>query len=188
MKRLHLGILIITLLILAGGLLGYSLVRNGFFPVALVNGKVILFSHVEDNMIVSKKIFSTAGFFEDEELEKLFSGNDAELFQKTLESLIVNTVVKTSIPDEVRQLADKRIKDYLASVDYPQLSSSIKLLYGWDFDTFRERILEPQAFDEALLEKKGDELEEWLAEARTAAKVSIWFLPFEWEKGRLVGK
>lgn len=196
MRRLHLGILLLTLLLVAGGILGYSLFKNGIFPVARVNGSIIFYNDIRDNLAVSRKLYSqsvdfTALELEEEEadkLKRLFEGSEVELFEKVFEGLIENTIIKTSVSPELLQEAKERMAESLASTDQNTLNASLKLVYGWDLEKFSERIFKPQALQELLLEQKGDEFDEWLREARSGARVSIWFLPLAWRDGQLVNK
>ena len=186
MKRLHLGILTVTIL-LAGGILGYSLIHNGLFPVARVNGEFILLSTIRENASASRRLHS-AGLVEDENLIKILRSSDNELLQKTFESLITSVIIKTSASDSIRNQVDDLLEDYLANQDAGELSNSAKTIYGWSLETLKERILKPQIMEEVLVKNKGDDYENWLLEAHTSASVRVWFLPFSWDEGRLVDK
>ncbi len=190
MTKLHLGVLIATLLIVVGGLLGYILVRNGAFPVAMVNGKIIFLSTVQENVDASIRLYEQSPkLSEDESVRSLFKGGSKEeLFKKTFESLIVNTVIKTRTSSEVKDMARDKIDTELRESDFATLRASVDFVYEWDFSKFRERILEPQAIEEVLIEEKGEEFRLWLDRELASADISIWFLPFEWDKGGLRGK
>lgn len=190
MKKFHLGVLIATLLILGGGLLGFSLVRNGAFPVALVNGKVIFLSTIQENVDVSIRLYKQSPeLLSDESIQSLFkSDGGKELFKKTFESLIINTIIKTRASSEVKELAKNKIDLELRESDLTSLYASVDFIYKWDFSKFRERILEPQAIEEVLLDEKGDDFELWLDNTLSSADISIWFLPFEWRKGELISQ
>jgi hypothetical protein len=190
MKKLHLGVLIATLLIVVGGLLGYTLVRSGTFPVALVNGKVIFLSTVQENVDASIRLYEQSPeLLSDESVQLLFKrGSGKELFKKTFESLIINTIIKTKTSSEMKDTARDKIDMELRESDLATLRASVDFVYEWDFSKFRERILEPQAIEEILVEEKGEDFESWLDNELNSANVNIWFLPFEWERGELRGK
>jgi len=193
MRRRHLGVLIITLLLVAGGILGYSLFKNGIFPVARVNGTIIFFNEVRENLEISKKLYTQSSDLEElgegsKELKKLFEGGEAELFERVFEGLIENTIIRTSVSSSLLVLAKERTQESLAGRDTSALNASLKLAYGWGLEEFSRRIFEPQALEEVLIEEKGDEFEAWLADARSTAKVNIWFLPLTWQDGQLVDK
>lgn len=184
MKRFHLGVLVVTLLLLAGGLIGYTVFVNGLFPVATVNGDVIVFKTVKDNAEVSERLYSS-GLAGDESIGKIFEGSQEDIFYNVFESLIVTAIIKTSVSDEIHKLASARVDSVLAGTDLNSLRDSLTRVHGWSLNTFRERILEPQALEEMLKEEHGTDYNEWLSQARASAKVQVWFLPFEWKEGAL---
>lgn len=188
LKRHHWGILIATLLVL-GGLAGYTLVRNGFFPLARVSGKFIALKTVEENMAVAQRLYDQGLLgARDEALASVFEGERSQLFEKTLESLIVNTVVRSRSSKEIRARAETRIDAQLAGTD-TSLGANIEAFYGWDPERFRERILEPRALEEVLREDLSNEgYEVWLRSALADANVQVWFVPFEWRDGALQRK
>ena len=192
MKRLiqtsfHIKILILTLVFLVGGLVSYSLVKNGYFPVASVNGKIISHRTITENMEVSRRLYQQGLAGSAPELDSLFSrANSSELVKSSLESLITNIIVKKTASVEALAQAEREIAGSLKET--AGLANSVKNIYGWDIQTYRERILEPQALFGALNREKGAEFEKWLAAEKAGARVRIWFLPFKWENGQLNGK
>src|SRR3989344_3383399 len=177
----HWGILIATLL-LVGALLGYSLVKNGIFPVAFVNGDLIFLHNVQENARITRRLAAE----NDRILEELaLAGEDfdtdEELFVRALESSIINTVIRSRAPESALEDARERVNMYLEQEDQAALRSSIAELYGWDIDTFKERILLPQALDELLAEEYGTDYESWVNEELARARVHIFFVPFDWD-------
>jgi hypothetical protein len=180
----HIRILILTLVLLVGGLTSYTLIRNGYFPVARVNSKFVSYKTIKENVEVSRRIYKQGQAGASEELDNLFSPrNYRELEKKSLESLIINMVVK-----------DSATKESLAKVDYEistnfknsaNTANSVKTIYGWDMATFKKKILEPQALWNILRSEKGSGFEEWLRAEKNEASVKIMFLPFKWEEGEL---
>lgn len=176
-----------TLVFIIGGLLGYSLVKSGYFPIAKVNGELITMKNIKDNIDVSKRLYE-AGLISGDDVDSLFKSGEDTIFKNALESLIVNIAIKTSASAEVREMALDRVESYLAEVDVNKFNSSLKSLYGWDIEKFRQRILEPQAFNEALAEEHGDDYKEKFMDIKNSVDVSIWFIPFEWRDGSLMKK
>jgi|SRR3989344_1666127 len=180
MKKLHLSVLIVTLLLL-GGLVGYALVKNSYLPVARVEGALLWFKTVEENAVA-------AGRLQESGLAAVqVESDEAELFKKAFESLIINTAVKSRASSNARGEAEKTVSDYLVAAE-GDLTASVKAVYGWDMETFKKRVLEPAALEEALLKEHGEKYKEWFGNVRESAKVNIWFLPFEWVDGELKGK
>ncbi len=186
MKPHHWGILALTLLVL-GGLVGYTLVQNGFFPLARVNGRFISLKTVEENVALAQHLYEQGLIEQTSEMTpNLFVGASGELFEEALESLIINTVIRSRVDKSLLIKAASRIETELAQAD-ANLAANIKTFYGWDLKRFRERVLEPRAIEEVLREDLGDErYESWLNDALAGARVQIWFAPYEWQSGKLL--
>jgi hypothetical protein len=178
MKRHHWSILIFTLLIL-GVLLGYSLVKNGYVPVALVNGKAMSLATVRDNASVAQTLYA---------LEGESSLSEDELFSQALESLIVSAIINSNAHDSAQNRAEARMESYLNDSNITSLKNLAESVYGWNINTFKARILFPRALEEVLREDMTENFNSWLANAKANASVSIWFLPYEWREGRLERK
>ena len=186
----HIKILILTLVLLVGGLLSYSLVKNGYFPVAKVNGRLISYSTVKENIEVARRLHQSGLAGNSPEMDMLLSRDHGpELVKSALENIIANAIIKTSASKEVKAQARREIDSNFGGVGKSGLADSIRTVYGWNLDKFKRRILEPQALRQILVQEKGrDNFNKWLGETRAKATVSIWFLPFEWRDGNLVTK
>ncbi len=183
----HIKILILTLVLLVGGLLSYSLVKNGYFPVAKVNGRLISYSTVKENIEVARRLHQSGLAGESPEMDVLLSrGHGQVLVQNALDSLIANTIMRTSVSKEVLAKARGEVDGNFSGKNESGLAESIGTIYGWDLEKFKERILEPQALRQIMTQEKGpDDFNNWLNDAKSKANVSIWFLPFEWKEGKL---
>lgn len=178
-----------TLALLVGGLLSYTFVKNGYFPVAKIGGKFISYNTVKENMDVSKRIYSNGLAGSSPEMELIFKrGNESLLFRSVFESIITNEIVKSEITDELLAKADKEIKSSFDEKSTASIASLVKQVYGWDISKFTERILEPQAILDVLTKEKGTEFNKWLDSSKKKADVSIWFVPFEWKDGKLINR
>ncbi|MBI2052345.1 MAG: hypothetical protein HYT38_01525 [Candidatus Sungbacteria bacterium] len=165
-KRLHIGVLVATLALTAGGLSSYTLSRNGYFPAATVNGDWISYREVKENADVSRRIWAQGLAGSGDDLDILFKrGSEGELFRRSLENLIVFNGSTAA-----------------------NLSGVEKNVYNWDPAKFKTRILEPQALMQVLAEEKGADFDAWLQAAELKSKVKIWFVPFEWLEGELKNK
>lgn len=190
LQKHHYGVLIVTLLLL-GILAGYSLFQNGFVPIALVNGEVIFLYEVEENSAVSQKLYAidpdvVSG---NPALTQAFAaGNQEALFKQVLEGSIVNAIIQTSAPKQVREEASTVAERSLRQGNEGKLSSALKQEYGWDLPTFAERIIKPQILQQMLIEQHGEEYPNWMSNVRSEANVRVWFVPFEWNGEELVEK
>lgn len=174
-------------MLLVGGLTSYTLVKNGYFPVASVNGEVISYRTVKDNAEVSRRVYTQGLAGSSPEMDALFSrAGSKELIKSSLESLIANTIIKKTISPEIQSRADQEIKDNFKET--ASVANSVKNIYGWDIQTYKNRILEPQALLNVLSQEKGDGFDDWLKAEKTKTEVKIWFLPYRWEEGLLKNK
>ncbi len=184
MKSHHVGVLVLTLVFLVGGLLSYTFVQNGYFPVASINGNLISQRTVKENADVSRRLYNQGLI--GSEMDELFKrGSEKELLKNSLEGLIINEIMKSSATNDQVKKAQKEVAttfDYKAETN---LSSVLKNVYKWDADKFKERILEPQALLQIVSQEKGKDFDNWLKSARLKANVKVWFSPYKWEEGEL---
>ena len=185
----HIKILILTLVLLVGGLMSYSLVKNGYFPVVRVDGKLISYHTIKENIEVARRLHQSGLAGNSPEMDVLLSRDHGpELVKGALESVITNAVIKTSASQDVQAQAWSEIDSNFSGAGAAKsgLADSIRTVYGWDLDEFKQRVLEPQALRQILTQEKGqDNFNDWLNDAKSKATVSIWFLPFEWKGGKL---
>ncbi len=184
--KFHIKILILTLVLLVGGLLSYSLIKNGYFPVARVNNSFISYRAVKENAEVSRRLYSQGYAGSSEVMDQFFRrANGSDLIKASLESLIAQQIVKSAAGADVLDQVQTEISKNFNDANTKALSNSINAIYGWDFSKFKERILEPSALTQVLSQAKGAEFDNWLTGVKSTAQVSIWFLPFEWKGGKL---
>ncbi|MBI4118672.1 MAG: hypothetical protein HY452_00200 [Parcubacteria group bacterium] len=188
-KRLHIGVLVATLALTAGGLSSYTLSRNGYFPAAAVGGDWISYREVKENADVSRRIYAQGLAGSGDDLDVLFKrGSEGELFRRSLENLIVNSIIRSSVTAEVLGKAQKEVENSFNGATAANLSGVVKNVYNWDPAKFKTKILEPQALMQVLAEEKGADFDAWLQAAKLKSKVKIWFVPFEWQDGELKSK
>ncbi len=186
-KRWHLSVLIMTLTLLVGGLLSYTFVKNGYFPVAKIEGKYISYKTVKENMDVSKRIYAQGLAGSSPEMELLFKrGNEKLLFKNVLESLVTNEIIKSVATEDLLSKAQKEMKTSFDDKSIASMTNMVREVYGWDVEKFTQRILEPQALLDVLTKDKGVSFNNWLESSKKSANVSIWFVPFEWKEGKLI--
>ncbi len=187
MAKTHIKILIITLVLVVGGLTSYTLIKNGYFPVASVNGQLISYQTVKDNAEVSRKVYQQGLAGSSPELDKLFAqANSQGLIKNSLESLITNAILKKTASADILAKAQKEITDNFGET--ASVADSIKNIYGWDTATYEQRILEPQALINVLSQEKKADFSAWFLDQKKSANVQIWFLPYKWQDGQLENK
>ncbi|MDP3764806.1 MAG: SurA N-terminal domain-containing protein [bacterium] len=189
MKSHHIGVLILTLVFLMGGLLSYTLVQNGYFPVVAVDGNFISQRTVKENADVSRRLYSQGLVGSSKEMDDLFKkSSEKELMKNSLEGLIINQIVKSSASNDQIKKAEKEVEVTFDSKAEANLSGVLKNVYKWDADKFKERILEPQALLQVVSQEKGEDFDNWLKSAKLEAKVKVWFSAYKWENGELKAK
>lgn len=186
LKRHHFGILVLTLFFLAGGLLSYTMVKNGYFPVARVNGDFISYRTVKENMEVSRRLYSQGLAGSSPELADLFKrGNGPELLKSSLENLITAQIIRSSVGSDTLKKASAELEKNFDPAALANITALVRNVYNWDTAKFKTRILEPQALLDVVTREKGPEFKSWLGLAKSRAEVSVWFAPFEWKEGKL---
>lgn len=185
-SRWHISVLVLTLALLIGGLLSYTFVKNGYFPIAKIGVKFVSYKTVKENMDVSKRIYSNGLAGSSEEMELLFKrGNENLLFRNALENLITNEIIMSSAPEDLILKAKEEIENDFGGKSVASIADFARQVYGWDGSKFTKRILEPQAILDILTKEKGGDFDSWLESSKKKAKVKVWFVPFEWKDGRL---
>ena len=186
MKSHHIGILVLTLVFLVGGLLSYTFVQNGYFPVVSVNGNVISQRTVKENPDVSRRLYNQGLVGSSKELDDLFKrGSEMVLLKNSLEGLIINQIIKSSATSDQVKKAQTEIANTFDSKTEANLSGVLKNIYQWDAGKFKERILEPQALLQVITQEKDKDFNDWLKSSKLKANVKVWFAPYKWENGEL---
>lgn len=168
------------------GLGSYYFIHFGYYPVAIVNSKLITAKALNEEYVVAYRYYAGAA---------LLAGKVEEIgkpeFKKELRRATLNDLIeKVFISGELQ----KRIGEDLGGIVQNKISASVsdtdnleeaaQSLYGLSLADFQEMVLVPQAKREILegrlfLEKK--ELGGWLVEAASNAKVFILTPEFYWD-------
>lgn len=186
MKSHHVGVLVLTLVFLVGGLLSYTFVQNGYYPVVVVNGNIISQHTVKENADVSRRLYNQGLVGSSEELDNLFKrSSQRDLLKNSLEGLVINEIIKSSATSDQIKKAEKEVVDTFDYKAEANLSGVLKNIYEWNADKFKERILEPQALLQIVSKEKGKDFDNWLKSAKLKANVKVWFFPYKWEEGEL---
>jgi len=168
---------------------------------AFVNWRPIWKSDWEENVRASEQYFQAQSVtsesskidFSSPEGEK----KQAEIKKGILESMIEDEVVKNLAKDlgvgNFNGKVEERISRAIAnsgadSGSKDNFYKGIKLLYGWEFEEFKDRVLNPQARREILEEeflKDGKNLEDMIKEKKKSARIYVFLDSYEWDKEEL---
>ncbi|GEM_PF-4599959 len=188
MKRIIISILI---LVIIAGVAVWSL---GLVPVARVNGENILRRAYTDR---------AAALVMFEEQSRAAAGRDDitlaaadDIRQSVLQNLISEAVFRGYIEQNLNRAdleeRSRRVVDDTLGVANPDiLPRATKQLYGWSVEEFTENVLFPQALQNELakdIEQGGTPFEEFARTQLSQAEVKLYFVPWKWENGALIGE
>ncbi len=178
------------------GLIAALVFFSGFYPVALVNRRVILASDFYSNLAAAKKFY---------ESQKLYSNSGAadwespelEPLEKDIKSAVLQNLVEDRIliggsgqVPGLKGLLAENLSQILSQVSGDLTNEGLAILYGWDIRTFKKRVLEPEARRKTFFEsfaRQGKDFNEWFNGAKREARVKILFSGFVWnpDKGQV---
>ncbi len=169
----------------------YYFVRFGYYPVAIINFRLITASALNEEYAVVYRYYAGAVLLPGKNVEMESLEFKKELRRATLQDLIEKSLISQELEKRVgRDLVGIVEKKINFSTDNKQnLEEAARLLYGLNLADFKEMILAPRAEREILegrlfLEKKN--LDEWVAEATGDARVFILTPEFFWKDGSVV--
>ena len=165
---------------------GAYFILNGFYPIVLVDFKII-------NARNFNKDYSGALVYYKNALDvyardsALINADEVknELKRAVLDNLVENILIDKELKSElsfsnIDELADKKIEEATRG---KSTKEEAKTLYGFSYEEFKDRVLIPQAKKEIFENRlflKGENFEEKIIEAKSKAKVMIFLSGFEW--------
>lgn len=171
----------------------FACMATGIYPVAFVNGSPILarawkeaeaaaIQFMQATMVSSGK--APIDFSHPENARLLLQARKDALL-----ALIENKLV-TKEGDEVIEDFDMRAQERVDSAvrGSVNLKQGAELLYGLDFNKFRDLVLLPQARRDLLretFEKKKQDFSRWFSALKANARVRLLFTPFLWDGERV---
>ena len=167
---------------------------SGFFPVARVNGEFVMHRVYRDRV-------SALTLFEEQSRQVAGSGaltpdvKDA-IRQSVLQNVISEIVFRQHIEGQeslsvLKERADAVVAETLSKANPDVLPRATEQLYNWSVEEFKKNVLYPQALQNELaaeIEKGGISFEEFARTKLMEAKISLYLVPWKWEKGGLVSK
>lgn len=180
---------IIFFLFMGFGVTGYSLVRRGIYPVAVVNFDVVTAKDVNENSSIAYTYFQNMlRAYGNDPATLDTAESQLEIRRATLEKLILDKIIyhelTSRINEDFREIARKNIDQYIENNN--NVREGAKLLYGLELSDFKERILLPQAYREILEGRmflKNEQFDEWLKDSGLNARVLILSPNLQWVEG-----
>lgn len=174
------------------GVTSFLAARNGFYPVAIVNFRVITARELNKNYDAAYRYFQNALIFNGRNPQALEDPKaKLEIHRGALEKLIADELIYSELVRRLRKsdfnaVANNKIDQYLKNIPEQDLQTAALNLYGLTRDEFRARVLLPQAYQEILqgrVELSNDNFDQWFANTKTAASVIILNPNLEWQGG-----
>ena len=187
MKKKH--FFAIFLVIIGFGIGLYFVFNQGYFPVAIVEGKFITQRTLDKGYAASVQYYkTTAGDSIDlQGLDNLAK----DIKGAVLDSLIENILITNRLTGLLGRNADEAVETKIQNLtmNVAEINEATKILYGLDFDEFTALILRPQGAREVLedfLANQQEDIDQWLIDRRGEASVIILDRSFTWQDGRVV--
>lgn len=183
--------IIIFFIFMGLGLGSFAAIRNGRYPVALVNFHVISAKTLEKDYNAAVRYFYNAlltygsdpGILEETASQK-------EIKRAVLNKLIINYLIYAETKKRLgRDLTGVTEKIISQNVDDPQLERAVKEIYGLELEDFKDQVLVAQAHREILEGRmflKNEDFDNWLQGAINQTKVIVLLPDFYWDGKEVV--
>lgn len=175
------------------GFTAFLSVRNGIYPVAMVNFQIISARDLEKDYNAALRYFHNALLTYGSDpaiLEKNSSQN--EVRRATLNKLITDILIfeeaEKRLGGDLDAITEKIISQNLNSQN---LEKAVSEIYGLNLEDFKKQILVGQAHREILEGKmfaSKENFDQWLAGASAKARVIILLPDFSWDGKQVVVK
>lgn len=175
------------LAIIFAGLGFYYIVQAGYYPIAIVNGDVILAGEMKEEYSAALYYYANSPLTGQ---RPDVTGGDfqKELRRAVMQELIEKSLVIKGLTDraggEADDLVDRKIQEQ--NIDAQTLDSAARALYGITAADFMRLALIPRAQREVLESRlflEDKKLDDWLKESAESAKVFIITPEFYWDNG-----
>lgn len=173
---------------------GGWLIFSGNYPVVMIDWKIITMKNFNEAYAASLNYY--------EQTQKVYGG-DSQLLQSEEVKNEIKKALLTSLIEDV--LIDKELKKEIKSDDLKRLvndkignikrgenaEKAAEILYGFSYDIFKEKVLEPMTKREILegrLYLNNKDAEEYLKEIKAKAKIIILLPGFNWSGKEVIIK
>ena len=177
--------LIVFSAVIVLGLLLFFLVSVGYYPIALISGRILFAREFSRNYQAAALYYRNLvkTYDPDFSSDKTLSAVDLQVsvLNQLVENRLVDQAVKEEVGDDLGGLVEARISKLQSGED---LKKAAQALYGLSYKDFEEAVLVPQAKLDILsgrLFLKGEEIEKWLVAAKRVSRVIIFSRKFTWD-------
>src|SRR3989338_11359268 len=165
------------LAIMFSGLTAYLFVHNGYYPVAIVDSRMILARDFEREFNSALIYYQNAlATYSDQKIDLTRVADFVlELRRATLDNLIEDVLISNELKGRLGDSLEKVLVEKL-----PSFNESAAALYGLTPSEFKERVLVPQAhreFLESYLVKEKSNLQDWLGGPKRVGPPFFFFFP-----------
>ena len=183
---------IVFFLIIGFGIATFSFISSGYYPIALVNGNLIIartflndyiaVSSYYDNLVKANQLASSSiPALSREDIQK-------SVMAGLIENALIRKGAQKEIGSDLSRLVDEKINQV---TNTPGIEKTVLALYGLNFNDFKKEILAPQAERDVLtgsLFLKGEKIEDWLAAAKKSGRIMIFSGKFYWNGEDVVSR
>lgn len=154
-------------------------------PAAFVNWDIITLADFREDVKSVKQFYEKqSGIdFSSEEGQKEY----AVLKKSVLGQKIENSLVKSLAEDRDIEITSKMIDSEVEAVineigNKDQILETLKRLYDWDLNDFKEKVVMPQMYIEALEKEINQNFYDWFDEQRKKSNIFIFYPSYRWDK------
>ena len=166
----------------------------GFFPAALIGRDIILYHDFSTTAQALEQYQNTSKKAAGE--SQLSASEVSDLRKSVLENMIATVILeqymrRENTYDTYAKNARELIASALKSTNAATLPKATDKLYGLGVEDFQQKILFPQALQDALrqgIEKDGKNFADIVSEELRKPAVRTFVVPWYWQDGHLVSK
>lgn len=169
---------------------GATAVFFGFYPVAMVNWRVITIRGFNKDFTIANYFYKTTlGETTNINSPEIKKKIRQEVLDKLIEDILINKELKKELKNSELEEILKNKTDELTKQE--GIEREIEILYGLSLEDFKEQVSKPILKREILAGRfliNNKDFIGWLEEQKNQAKVMIFFPDLIWKDGRVVIK
>lgn len=179
--------IIFSLLILVG-LLAFSVIRSGYYPILSVNGRWVsartFWKNYQADSIYYQNFLNIYNLKPDPSRkdETVIPAQFKRLvLNQIVENILIGEEVKKQLGADLEALVSSRVNKIDQDAEFKKAAEAV---YGLSFNEFRREILIPLAKAEILtgwLFLQGKKLDDWLSGAKQSSQVKVFSGQFFWD-------
>lgn len=172
--------------LISGGLVIYFIASQGWYPVAVVNGKFITERNVRKEYSAAARYYAEA--FDIKQEAGVFRKEIRRaVLDKLIENVLIYNELKRKLGSDMTSAVSTKLQNL--NLDEAKVGEATAVLYGLTFQEFKDIILIPQATREILevyLSEEKKDIGEWLKDARAGASVTLIAREFSWKDSQVI--